>query len=103
MLKVHRRILLKNRVEVVKDLEPNDVLDYLFQENILTENDIEIVKSERTRRARAEILLDTLPRKGPKAFTKFCEALSSEAGSRHLSTLLSTDPENPGIIRLIAN
>ena len=88
MNKSHRRVLLKHRVDLTKDLEPNEVMQYLYQEDILTENDVELIKGGRTRKERVELLLDTIPRKGPKAFDAFISSLKREIGTKHLAELL---------------
>ena len=88
MNKSHRKVLLKHRVDLTKDLEPNEVMQYLYQEDILTENDVELIKGGRTRKERAELFLDTIPRKGPKAFDAFISSLKRENGTKHLAELL---------------
>ena len=88
MNKNHKKILLQTRVNLVKDLEANDVLNYLYQERILSENDVELVKAEKTRKARAEVLLDTIPRKGKRAFDEFVNSLKQQNGTKHLADML---------------
>ena len=95
MLKIHRKILLKNRSDLVRDMEPNGLTSYLYQSEILSENDVDLIKAERTRKARAEFFLDTLPRKGPKAFDAFIESLKLENSTKHLAELLVADPDMP--------
>ena len=88
MEKKHRDILRRKRVQLVDDLEPKQLLNYLLQEEALTDNDAETIKVEPTRSSQAEKLLDILPRRGPKAFGVFCDALESSVGQRHLVLLL---------------
>lgn len=88
MNKSHRKILLKHRLDLTTDLEPNEVMQYLYQEDILTENDVELIKGGRTRIEKVELLLDTIPRKGPKAFNAFVSSLKRENGTKHLADLL---------------
>eukprot|EP00112_Aurelia_sp_Birch-Aquarium-sp1_P002495 Seg1276.13 transcript_id=Seg1276.13/GoldUCD/mRNA.D3Y31 product=Caspase-2 protein_id=Seg1276.13/GoldUCD/D3Y31 len=88
MNKSHRKILLKHRLDLTTDLEPNEVMQYLYQEDILTENDVELIKGGRTRKEKVELLLDTIPRKGPKAFNAFVSSLKRENGTKHLADLL---------------
>ncbi len=96
MLKSHRKILLKNRVDLVRDLEPNDLVNFLYQDDILSENDVELLKAESTRKKRAEMFLDLIPRKGPKAFDAFIESLRQENGTKHLAEALLADSDARG-------
>lgn len=76
MDKKHRKILLRNRLAFVKDLEATDITGYLYEASIITDNDKETIESQKTRRERVEYLLDLLPRKGPNAFSGFVTVLS---------------------------
>ena len=71
MNKKDRKLLLENRLAFVENVEAEDLLGHLFQDGVLSENDKEKIEVQTTRRDRIELLLDTLPRKIPKAFTKF--------------------------------
>lgn len=88
MDKKHRDLLRKNRISLVQDLEASQLLSYLYQEDILSENDRDSIKAEKTRGAKAEKLLDILPRRGKKAFDVFCQALATTDGQGHLVDLL---------------
>ena len=88
MDKKHRDLLRKNRISLVQDLEATQLLSYLYQEDILSENDRDSIKAETTRGAKAEKLLDILPRRGKKAFDVFCQALATTDGQGHLVDLL---------------
>ena len=91
MDKKHRELLRKNRLALVQDLEAARLLNYLFQENCLSENNVENIKVQPTPRTKAEKLLDILPRKGPQAFDVFCRALANTDGQGHLVDLLKTN------------
>ena len=73
----HRTILRDYWPNIVKDLEPNNILPDLGR--VLTVNDDEEIKAQSTRQRRCEKLLEILPRKGPNAFKVFVEALKKEA------------------------
>lgn len=89
MEKKQRDLLRRNRVTLVQDLEATQLLNFLHQEDGgLGENDLETIKAQPTRTARAEKLLDILPRRGPKAFDIFCRALANTDGQHHLVDLL---------------
>ncbi|XP_006898543.1 PREDICTED: death domain-containing protein CRADD [Elephantulus edwardii] len=51
------------------------VLQYLYQEGILTENHIQEIKAQATGLRKTMLLLDILPSRGPKAFDTFLDSL----------------------------
>lgn len=64
------------RVEFVNNLEATDILDYLLEDGILTENDCELISNSKTRKERAQLLLAMLPKRGPNAYGSFQRALT---------------------------
>ena len=90
MEKKHRELLRKNRLALVQDLEATQLSSYLFQEKCLSENDVETIRGQPTRRAQAEKLLDILPRRGPQSFDLFCRALANTDGQSYLVDLFKT-------------
>lgn len=95
MDKNHKELLRRNRERLVEDLEALSLLSYLFQEHTLSENDVDLIKAERTRSLQAEKLLDIIPRRGPQAFHNFCRALERGDGQNHLLALLKTPGSAP--------
>ena len=89
MDKSHKRFLLKYRLEFTKDLEANDITGYLYQEQVITENDRDMIDSKKTRRDRVEFLMDLLPRKGPKALGKFHDILTLFPSYKYLARLIA--------------
>lgn len=69
----HRNILRRNRSALSKDLEPTKILHHLV--DVLDVQDEENIKAKKTRKEASHELLDMLPRRGPKAFGVFKEAL----------------------------
>ncbi|KAH0512759.1 Death domain-containing protein CRADD [Microtus ochrogaster] len=51
------------------------VLQYLYQEGILTENHVQEIKAQTTGLRKTILLLDILPSRGPKAFDTFLDSL----------------------------
>ena len=80
----HRLILRRHKSILEKDLEPKDVLSKLT--TVLDQNDEGEIKVQSTRMERCDKLFDVLPRKGPKAFKEFVEALKNQ--SPHLASCL---------------
>ncbi|XP_052235263.1 uncharacterized protein LOC127847413 [Dreissena polymorpha] len=70
------KLLRQKRVDIVTDLEPRGiVLDTLYEDGVLTENDVELVSSAPTRKQRCHVLLQLLPTRGPVAYGSFQKAL----------------------------
>ena len=69
----HRKILRRNWSTLRNELEPRKLLPYL--DNVLDNEDQEVIREEATRRDASDMLLDILPRRGPKAFEDFVKAL----------------------------
>ncbi|XP_031506532.1 death domain-containing protein CRADD isoform X10 [Papio anubis] len=51
------------------------VLQYLYQEGILTENHVQEINAQTTGLRKTMLLLDILPSRGPKAFDTFLDSL----------------------------
>lgn len=80
----HRDILRRNRSALSKDLEPKKIVHHLA--DVLDVQDEENIRAIKTRKEASYELLDMLPRRGPKAFGVFKEALRKK--QRHLAILL---------------
>ncbi|XP_069842460.1 death domain-containing protein CRADD-like [Dendropsophus ebraccatus] len=73
----HRDILRSLRLELCSQgLADGLVPQYLFQEGVITSEQLEEITSQATSQRRAMKLLDVLPTRGPKAFDVFLESLS---------------------------
>ena len=74
---VHERLLTQHRVSIVEDLLVDDVITLLQSKFVFDDNDIELIRSEKTSKSQAEKLLDLLVRKGDQAFGHFLSALQN--------------------------
>ncbi|XP_078657581.1 NLR family CARD domain-containing protein 4-like [Branchiostoma floridae x Branchiostoma belcheri] len=95
MSQLHRDILQDNRMSIIQDLDVKDVLDYLFEQRVLTERtmgDIRAIHEEK-RQERAAKLLNIIPASGDRAFEIFCTALETY-GYPHLGKLLREAEKN---------
>ena len=99
MDKRRRRVLQQNMVRLTDDLEPINLLGYLFQEGAILEDDMERIRTKSTRKLQAEELLRIIPRRGARAFDRFCDVLFKIDGQRHLAKVLKEDIENSKGIR----
>ena len=75
MRECHEHILQKLIVELVKDLEPEPLLRYLYQKGIIDRDDMDEVRSKKIRKDVNEDLIFMLMRRGPEAFSNLVEGL----------------------------
>ena len=78
-----------NRVAILKDLEPKKHWNYLIQEGVLDYDDLDELKAEKTRKARAELLLRKVLLAGARKINIFVMSLSIY--QPHLHELLQRD------------
>ncbi|XP_026182741.1 death domain-containing protein CRADD isoform X2 [Mastacembelus armatus] len=73
---VHKALLRKHRLDLSGQLLVSDtVVPFLFQENILTDAQVEDIECQPTDRQKVLKLLDILPNRGPRAFHLFLRSL----------------------------
>ncbi|KAM9705233.1 death domain-containing protein CRADD [Menidia menidia] len=73
---VHRDLLRGLRLELADQLLVSEaVVPFLYQEEILTEAQVEDIESQPSNRRKCLRLLDLLPHRGPRAFDAFIRAL----------------------------
>ena len=94
----HRQTLRRNRGILLKDLEAKKVASLLYAREIFSEDDKDEVNAKKTPLEQRETVLDTLPRKGPKAFQVFCDILLEV--SPHLEAVLRPGQEDGKTIYL---
>ena len=87
-----RKALRINREALLQDLKAKKVASMLYSRGIFSEEDKERVDAKSTRTERREEVLDILPRKGPNAFSVFCNILHEV--SPHLEQLLRHPQED---------
>ncbi|CAH3026111.1 unnamed protein product [Porites evermanni] len=81
--------LTLHRVAIVKDLEPKKHWNYLIQEGVLNDDDLEELKAEKTRKAQAELLIAKVLRAGRQNIDVFVNSLSIY--QPHLCELLQSN------------
>ena len=72
---LHRNNLRYCRSRIVEDLNVVDIIDHLIENDVVDEETQERIMGERTRKAQARALLDSLPSRGPGAYKVFLESL----------------------------
>lgn len=72
----HRALLRTHRLELSGQLLVSEtIVPVLYQENVLTEAQVEDIASQPTDRLKTLKLLDLLPSRGPRAFSAFLRSL----------------------------
>ncbi len=85
----HRKQLVMNRVQFVKDLDTEGVIPYLIQEEVINQDMADRVMANTTQRNRNAAFLDLLPTRGDRAYGIFVDILkNSEAQQPWLAELL---------------
>ncbi|KAF3705375.1 Death domain-containing protein CRADD [Channa argus] len=73
---VHKALLRKHRLDLSGQLLVSDtIVPFLYQENVLTDSQVEDIESQPTNRQKTLKLLDILPSRGPRAFDSFLRSL----------------------------
>lgn len=98
MNSLDRRKLRENYVELVRNLNPEDVTDFLYQERVLTEEDIENIMVGATRAQRMRMFLAILPKKSQDGLEKLLEAMRT-SGYIELVSMLEK-PISPDAVYL---
>ncbi|KAM3846646.1 caspase-2 isoform 2-T4 [Vipera latastei] len=92
MQKCHQEVLKKNRVSLASQLVLKELLEHLIEKDIITETMMEMIQAKSGNFSQNVEFLNLLPKRGPKAFSAFCEALR-ETKQQHLEEMLfSTIP-----------
>ncbi|XP_006785437.1 caspase-9 [Neolamprologus brichardi] len=87
MDETHKKILQRNRSNLVKDLDPSKLYDGLLEKGIFTQDMIDEIQSAGTRRNQARQLVRDLETRGSRAFPLFLKCLQ-ETGQESLAELL---------------
>ncbi|XP_015668299.1 death domain-containing protein CRADD [Protobothrops mucrosquamatus] len=71
-----KQVLRSLRLELCAELLVEGlIIQYLYQEEILTDNHMQEIRAQVTNQRKTLVLLDILPTRGPKAFEAFLESL----------------------------
>lgn len=93
----HRAVLRKHRLELSGQLLVSDtIVPFLYQEEILTDAQVEDIESRSTERQKTLRLLDLLPSRGPRAFQSFLLSLQDFSWVRDLLLQELQTPPEPG-------
>ncbi|XP_059189262.1 caspase-9 [Centropristis striata] len=87
MEETHKKILLRNRTNLVENLDPSILYDGLIEKRVFTQDMIDEIKSSGTRRAQARQLVQDLATRGSRAFPLFLQCLQ-ETEQHSLAELL---------------
>uniref|UniRef100_A0A8D0BN25 Caspase-2 n=1 Tax=Salvator merianae TaxID=96440 RepID=A0A8D0BN25_SALMN len=87
MQKCHQEALKKNRVSLAKQLVLKELMEHLIEKDVITEEMMEMIQAKPGNFSQNIEFLNLLPKRGPKAFSAFCEALQ-ETKQQHLEEML---------------
>ncbi|XP_054858193.1 caspase-2 isoform X2 [Eublepharis macularius] len=87
MQKCHQEALKRNRVSLAKQLVLKELLEHLIEKDVITMEMVEIIQAKDGSFSQNVEFLNLLPKRGPKAFLAFCEALR-ETKQQHLEEML---------------
>uniref|UniRef100_A0A8K9XNJ7 Caspase 9 n=1 Tax=Oncorhynchus mykiss TaxID=8022 RepID=A0A8K9XNJ7_ONCMY len=90
----HKRILQRNRVNLVSDLNPSDMYDGLLSKGIFTQDMIDEIKRSGTRRDQARQLVRDLETRGSRAFPALIECLREKGQHSLPDLLLAGEPQS---------
>ena len=93
MAEEHRRKLLGLRSFLCEEVMPRELLVHLISDGILTEDMVEDIEQQQTRRRMCEKLLSMLPLRGERAFQSFIDALNKEKQEHVVRQILAFDPD----------
>ncbi|VDI15888.1 caspase 2 [Mytilus galloprovincialis] len=89
----HKELLIRNRVELVENLNVSDGLfTQLIARKIFNQRMVRTIQHNRSPDQQAEELLNLLPTRGPKAFDAFCDSLKEDL-QEHVVDLYLTPKE----------
>ena len=71
----HKEVIQTCFETLIEDLEPDAVMRYLYEKYIISDDDMDAIRSENTRRQKNTTLPLALKRKGPDAFKRLVEGL----------------------------
>ncbi|XP_016134443.1 death domain-containing protein CRADD-like [Sinocyclocheilus grahami] len=94
----HKKLLRSQRLFLAEELLVDDmIIQYLYQEEILTERHLEEIQSESSNRKKTLKLLDILPTRGSRAFHHFIQSLEKDFPwiKDKLLRLCAEDTESP--------
>ncbi|KAM4562986.1 caspase-9 isoform 1-T2 [Odontesthes bonariensis] len=105
----HKKILQRNRINLVRDLDPSNLYDALLEKGVFTQDMIDEIKSSGTRRDQARQLVRDLETRGSRAFPLFLECLQETAqhglaeilqsGAPTVQFQLATPTKRPPVIK----
>lgn len=81
MQEKYRKIIQTHFQELVKKIEANVMMKYLYEKGIISEEDMEAIRSNDTPEKKNEALLLQLERKGPDAFERLFDGLRKNQAS----------------------
>ncbi|XP_025968672.1 caspase-2 isoform X1 [Dromaius novaehollandiae] len=101
MQRCHQEALKKNRVMLAKQLVLKELMEHMIEKDIITTEMMEMIQDKSGSFSQNVEFLNLLPKRGPNAFSAFCEALR-ETKQQHLEEMILKTESNlsNGVSRL---
>ncbi|XP_010076971.1 PREDICTED: caspase-2-like, partial [Pterocles gutturalis] len=100
MQKCHQEALKKNRVVLAKQMVLKELMEHMIEKDIITTEMMEMIQAKSGSFSQNVEFLNLLPKRGPNAFSAFCESLR-DTKQQHLEAMIlkTTSNLNHGIAR----
>ena len=95
----HKAVIQNNFGKLLEDFDPKAIMRYLFEKKVITSENVDTIKSQKSRLSKGDELLHILMRSGPDAFPQFIAGLR-ETDKPWLALMLLEEGEY--IIRMIS-
>ncbi|XP_067998187.1 caspase-2 isoform X1 [Melanerpes formicivorus] len=101
MQRCHQEALKKNRVTLAKELVLKELMEHMIEKDIITMEMMEMIQAKSGSFSQNTEFLNLLPKRGPNAFSAFCEALR-ETKQQHLEAVIlkTLSSLSHGIVRI---
>lgn len=93
MQRCHQEALKKNRVMLAKQLVLKELIEHMIEKDIITAEMMEMIQAKSGSFSQNVEFLNLLPKRGPYAFSAFCEALR-ETKQQHLEEIILKTESN---------
>ncbi|NWI66378.1 CASP2 protein, partial [Todus mexicanus] len=93
MQRCHQEALKKNRVMLAKQLVLKELMEHMIEKDVITAEMMETIQAKSGSFSQNVEFLNLLPKRGPNAFSAFCEALR-ETKQQHLEAMILKTASN---------
>ena len=84
-LAVWEEAIRQNIINIVRDLTPSDILDELYEQQCLTKDDMDTIKTRQTEDCKIRTLIVRIVNNSPEIVNKFINILAKKEAYQHLA------------------